>query len=80
MPYFHCDKCHHEFEGYPEKRGTECTAPKCDWCHAGSHMIEEKTPLEQMGDEIEAMGAEKFFEKLDLLEKEIGEAIGLGGV
>jgi NAD-dependent SIR2 family protein deacetylase len=57
MPYFHCNSCHHEFEGYPEKKGAECTNPKCDWCGGDSYILEEKTPLEKMceGDTIEKM-------------------------
>ena len=73
MPYYHCEKCHHEFEGFPEKKGAEVTNPKCDWCGADSYIIEEKTPLEQMGEEIERMGMEKFLKTLDFLEQEIKE-------
>jgi signal recognition particle subunit SEC65 len=46
MSYFHCNKCHHEFEAYPEKKGTECVNPRCDWCGGDSYILEENTPLE----------------------------------
>ena len=39
MPLYHCDKCHHEFEGSKEEL-------KCDWCGASAHIIKEKTELE----------------------------------
>lgn len=58
MPYFHCSKCHHEWEG-PEEETT------CDWCQAdNTRILEEQTPLEKMlnnyGEEIQ-----EIFEKLD---------------
>lgn len=40
MPLLHCDDCHHEWEGSATDR--------CKWCFAGSHVIMEKTGLEQM--------------------------------
>lgn len=55
MPYFHCNECHHEFEAYPEKKGAECVAPKCDWCGADSYMLENETPLEKMGENIDEL-------------------------
>jgi uncharacterized CHY-type Zn-finger protein len=75
MPYYHCTKCHHEFESYPEKTGVEVTDPKCDWCGEPSYLLEEKTPLEQMSDEIENMGMEKFLERLGMIEKELEKEI-----
>ena len=55
MPYYHCNKCMHEFEGYPsdgfkmESDGSILVDnPKCDWCGGKSHILEEKTPLERM--------------------------------
>ena len=68
MPYYHCTECHHEFEFYPEKHA-EVTDPKCDWCGQPSYLLEEKTPLEQMTDEIEKMGTEKFLERLGMIEE-----------
>lgn len=45
MPYYHCRKCHHEFENIPYE-GVE---PKCDWCGADKpHILEDQTPLERM--------------------------------
>lgn len=42
MPYFKCNKCHHEWEG--AKEDTEC-----DWCGCKkSTILEEKIPLEKM--------------------------------
>jgi transcription elongation factor Elf1 len=75
MPLFHCDNCHHEFESYSVEKGVKVKAPKCDWCGAGSHMIEEKTPMERMCDEIEKMGVDKFFSRLGMIEEEIGREI-----
>jgi len=41
MPYYHCSKCHHEWEGSQER--------VCDWCGAvAGRVLEEKTPLERM--------------------------------
>jgi len=73
MPYYHCDKCHHEFEHIPYTKTEK--APKCDWCGADSSMIEEQTPLEKMSYEIEKMGVDKFFERLGMIEEEIGREI-----
>ena len=75
MPYFHCKKCHHEFESYPEKRGTEVIAPKCDWCGEPAYLLEEITPLEQMINEIKKMDPEKFLERLGMIEKELEKEI-----
>ncbi len=55
MPYYHCIECHHEFEAISEND------PKCDWCGAESHILEDKTPLEKMCDVIEEMGISKWF-------------------
>lgn len=41
MPYYHCSKCHHEWEDSQEST--------CDWCGAvDPQVLEEKTPLERM--------------------------------
>ena len=57
MPLFHCVKCHHEWEGY----GKGLT-PICDWCGAHGFIIEEKTSMELMMDEMEKVdyNIEKF--------------------
>jgi len=45
MPYYHCRKCHHEFEDGP----FEGRIVKCDWCGADKpKILEKKTPLEKM--------------------------------
>lgn len=45
MPYYHCRKCHHEFEHIPGK-GEKII---CDWCGADRpHILEDQTPLEKM--------------------------------
>lgn len=45
MPYYHCRKCHHEYEGSEP-------AP-CDWCGAKDpYVLEEETPLECLVREI----------------------------
>lgn len=44
MPYYHCEKCHHEFENIGDKK------PKCGWCGSNAYILEEKTPLEKMGE------------------------------
>lgn len=41
MPLWHCNNCHHEWEGSDTSRA-------CDWCHGSGRIIAEKTPLEQM--------------------------------
>ena len=52
MPYYHCRKCHHEFECIPFE-GEEL---KCDWCGADRPtVLEEKTPLEKMADNWETV-------------------------
>jgi len=46
MPYYHCRKCHHEYEGFDN--------PKCDWCGADNpKVLEDKTPLERMCEDPE---------------------------
>jgi DNA-directed RNA polymerase subunit RPC12/RpoP len=56
MPYYHCRKCHHEFERIPYEKENVI----CDWCGADRPMIlEEKTPLEKM-----AENADKLLDKL----------------
>lgn len=56
MPYYHCTKCHHEFE-YPNSVDN----PNCDWCGAPSIILEEETPLEKMCKEILTTGVNKYF-------------------
>jgi hypothetical protein len=47
MPYYHCRKCHHEFEFIPFENET----PICDWCNTDNPiMLEEKTPLEKLAE------------------------------
>lgn len=44
MPLFHCNNCHHEWEG-------NTTIRVCDWCGAKGKVIAEKTDLENfLGD------------------------------
>ena len=41
MPYYHCAKCHHEWEGTED-------ATICDWCDAPAAIIlEDKTAFEE---------------------------------
>jgi DNA-directed RNA polymerase subunit RPC12/RpoP len=57
MPHYHCTKCHHEFEAI-EKEAS------CDWCGAPGKILEEKTPLEKMCDDIiNSGGFEKWINK-----------------
>lgn len=49
MPYYHCRKCHHEFE-YIQYADEEI---KCDWCKANNpNVLEEQTPLEKLCENI----------------------------
>jgi Zn finger protein HypA/HybF involved in hydrogenase expression len=50
MPYWKCISCHHEFENSREK------IPLCDWCGSTSYILENKTSLEKMMDDIEKVG------------------------
>lgn len=44
MPYLHCRKCHHEWEGYKKSLEQE----KCDWCGANKpKVLEAVTPFEK---------------------------------
>jgi len=62
MPYWKCSSCHHEFES-----GKREKVPLCDWCGAPAYILEEKTPLENMCDDIErAGGFEKWCKKWGL--------------
>lgn len=36
MPLFHCDKCHHEWEGAAKDTF-------CSWCGGGSYVLQEKS-------------------------------------
>ena len=65
MPYYHCNKCHHEFESFPEKRGAECVNPSCDWCGGDSYILEDETPLEKMMNHIDEIGMEKFMDEVE---------------
>jgi len=60
MPYWKCTSCHHEFEG----GGDKDNVPLCDWCGSPSYILEEKTPLELMCDDIRKVGIEKWLDKL----------------
>jgi len=52
MPYYHCRKCHHEFEYIPYANEKIF----CDWCSADNPVIlEEQTPLEKMANNWEAV-------------------------
>ena len=57
MPYYHCEKCHHEFENIGDEK------PKCGWCGADAYILEEKTPLERMGDMLDDGGFYEIAEK-----------------
>lgn len=62
MPYWKCTSCHHEFENIPyEGEGV----PLCDWCGAPSYILEEKTPLENMCEDIERAGGFENWIKQD---------------
>ena len=37
MPLYHCNKCHHEFEG---------KEAICDWCGAEGYILKKETELE----------------------------------
>lgn len=39
MPYLHCNRCHHEWEGHKNS--------KCDWCMSNGYVLEKETPLEK---------------------------------
>jgi hypothetical protein len=39
MPYLHCKKCHHEWEG--------TNGSSCSWCGGDSYILELETPLEK---------------------------------
>jgi hypothetical protein len=41
VPLFHCNKCHHEWEGTKDMN-------MCTWCGTESYILEEQTPLEKM--------------------------------
>ncbi len=45
MPLLHCNKCHHELEGNKDT--------KCDWCGSKTYILEDKTALESMLDDID---------------------------
>ena len=40
MPLFHCNSCHHEWEGTKDM-------DMCDWCKSDSHILEEETSFEK---------------------------------
>lgn len=40
MPLWHCNKCHHEWEGTEDHN-------VCDWCKDDGHIIEKVTPFER---------------------------------
>lgn len=41
MPYWHCHRCHHEWEGCKENS-------QCDWCKSNGYVLEPVTPLEKL--------------------------------
>ncbi len=55
MPLFHCNDCHHEWEG--NKYMT-----RCGWCNGSSYILEEFTPLEKM------LKCDKFWEMIKEME------------
>lgn len=61
MPLLHCSNCHHEYEGIDYKE-------ICDWCGSPGYIIDEKTPVEKMCEEIEKTGVHNW---LDNIKKEI---------
>ena len=61
MPLYHCSCCHHEFERIPDNPLTQL----CDWCGAPSYILEEKTPLENMCEDIERAGGFENWIKQD---------------
>jgi DNA-directed RNA polymerase subunit RPC12/RpoP len=67
MPLFHCISCHHEWEGIA--KGDE---PTCDWCGSHGYILEEKTPLELMVEEMEKANfdIEKFLKLPDAICKQ----------
>jgi hypothetical protein len=45
MPLYHCNDCHHEWEGADD----DCV---CNWCGSDGYILEEKTPLEKMLEDL----------------------------
>ncbi len=58
MPWLHCSNCHHEYYGSDHKE-------ICDWCNSTGYIIEEKTSLETMCEDIEKTGSEKWLENIN---------------
>ena len=42
MHLWHCDSCHHEWEGGGDRS-------TCDWCNSSGHIIQEYTPMASFG-------------------------------
>jgi len=42
MPIYHCQDCHHEWEGTEDEN-------ECTWCDGGSYVLSAKSALELMG-------------------------------
>jgi len=62
MPYVKCENCHHEWE-------TVSLRSKCDWCGGKiGKVLEQKTPLERMMEDIYATSSNKR-KKLHILPK-----------
>jgi hypothetical protein len=40
MPLWHCNSCHHEWEGTEDRN-------VCDWCHDDGYIIEKVTQFER---------------------------------
>lgn len=53
MSYWHCTKCHHEWEGIKDDE-------ECDWCGNPGYILEETTPLEMFIGELRKKGLAAF--------------------
>ena len=57
MPLFHCNKCHHEWEGSKDMS-------MCTWCGSEfSYILEDQTPLEKM------LKSEDFWEMIEKMKE-----------
>ena len=64
MPHYKCTGCHHEFDRIPDDFDEGPFL--CSWCGAPSYILEEKTPLERMCDDMLKDGVDKWLEKKGL--------------
>lgn len=69
MPHYKCTCCHHEFDYIPYPN--EDKIRLCDWCGAPSYILEEKTPLEKMCDDMERIGIERWLDETLKKEKRL---------